>query len=343
MHPDQISLSLRLIVATLLLVAAFASPASAASAAGEIQFAGDHYKVEGGPKIDVSVINPVFTPGTEGKLRLILTNDGVVERLVPGDVPPGSEEEAAQEMLAEFGCLDALDLRAELVSGGSIKVLSGPVHLDRLGPGETAPIEFDIEVEEGAEGPIPLSLDLEYEHQVDVSFSGGTASPLYLPSSLQLDLILTVEGAPPALELMGSRSDLTPGEEGSVTIIVGNAGEKDAENCTARLVASPLFKPLTNRSRLGDIHPGGVAVARFDVQVEGSARPQEYSIDCAISFDGGETSLSVPLNVISPDGVRLLMLPLLVIIVGAVTIAIVWFIREKVGSRRKPSSLRLRR
>ena len=55
MHPDQISLSLRLIVATLLLVAAFASPASAASAAGEIQFAGDHYKVEGDLRREVAM------------------------------------------------------------------------------------------------------------------------------------------------------------------------------------------------------------------------------------------------------------------------------------------------
>ena len=343
MHHDQIYTLLRLLAAFLLLAPAAASPAGVASAAGEIQFAGDHYKAEGGPKIDVSVVNPVFPPGTRGTLRLVLANDGAVLRLIPGAVPPGSEEEAASEMVAEFGCLDASDLRAELVSDGQVEVLSGPVHLALLGPGETASIEFEIEVEEGAEGPIPLSLNLEYEQQVDVSLSGGTASPLYLPSSLQLDLLLSVEGAPPTLELMGSRSCLIPGEEGSISIIIGNAGERDAANCTARLSAASPFTPLTERSHLGDIPPGAVAVARFDVLVEGSARPQEYSIGCEISFDGGESSLSVPLTVVSPDGARLLIVPLLVILVGAAVSAAVWFIRERVNSRRKRGSLQPRR
>ncbi len=340
MHPDQISPLLRLLIAFLLLIPAGASPAGAI---GEIQFAGDYYKVEGGPKIDVSVVNPVFPPGTNGTVRLILANEGVVLRLVPGAVPPGSEEEAASEMVAEFGGIDASDLRADLVSDGPVKVLSGPVHLDRLGPGETASIEFEIEVEEGAEGPIPLCLDIEYEQQVDVSFSGGTASPLYLPSSLQLDLILSVEGAPPTLELMGYRSYLAPGEEGSISIIVGNAGESDAANCTARLVAASPFAPLTERSRLGDMPPGGVAVARFDVLVEGSARPQEYSIGCEISFDGGEASLSVPLTVVSPDGARLLIVPLLVILLGAAALAAVWLIRSRTNSQRRGGPLRSRR
>jgi hypothetical protein len=342
MHPDQIAPLLRLLIAFLLLATAAASPEGAAFATGEIQFAGDYYKAEGGPKIDVSVVNPVVAPGTRETLRLILANDGAVLRLIPGAVPPGSEEDAASEMLAEFGCLDASDLRAELVSDGPIKVLSGPVHLDRLGPGETASIEFNIEVEEGAEGPIPLSLNLEYEQQVDVSFNGGAASPLYLPSSLQLDLLLSVAGFPPSLELMGSRSDLVPGEEGSISIIVGNAGERRAANCTARLLAASPFTPLTKRLRLGDIPPGGVAVASFDVLVEGSARPQEYSIGCEISFDGGEASLSVPLTVVSPDGARLLIVPLLLILLGAAALAAFWLIRERTNSQRRRGSLRPR-
>ncbi len=343
MRPDQISSLLSLLV-IFLLVPSAANLAEAASASGGVQFAGDHYKVEGGPRIDVSVVNPVFAPGTDGTLRLVLANDGVVERLVPGVVPPGSEEEAAQEMLAEFGCLDASNLKADLRSDRSIEVLSGPVHLDVLGPGETASIEFDLRIEDGAEGPIPLSLDLEYEQQVDVSFSGGTASPLYLPSNLQLDLILSVEGDPPALELMGTRSDLTPGEKGSISLIVGNAGESAAANCTARLVAASPFTPLADRSRLGDIPAGGVAVARFDVLVEGSARAQEYRIGCEISHEGGVASLSVPLAVVPPEGKRLLRIPLFVILLGAAALAIFWLVRERRnGSLRRRGPLRPRR
>ncbi len=340
----QICFPLTLLIAFLVLAPSAASIAEAASATGGVQFAGDHYKVEGGPKIDVSVVNPVFAPRTDGTLRLVLANDGVVERLVPGIVSPGSEEEATQEMLAEFGCLDASNLKADLRSDKPIEVLSGPVHLDLLGPGETAIIEFDLGIEDGAEGPIPLSLDLEYEHQVDVSFSGGTASPLYLPTSLALDLILSVEGDPPALELMGTRSDLSPGEKGSISIIVGNAGESAATNCTARLVSASPFTTLTDRSRLGDIPAGGVAVARFDVLVEESARAQEYRIGCEISHESGVASLSVPLEVVPPNVVRLLRIPLLAVLLGATAFAIFWLLRER-GNRslRRRGPLRPRR
>jgi len=323
-------------ILVLLVLLLIPSAAILAGAEG-VQFAGDFYKVEGGPKIDVSVVNPVFAPGTSGTLRLVLANDGVVTRLVPGDVPLGSEEEATREMLAEFGCLDASNLRATLSSTGPVQVLSGPVPIDLLGPGETTTIEYDIEIDDGAEGPLLLSLDVEYEHQIDVSFNGGTASPLYLPSSLQLDLIVSVEGEPATLALLGSRSDLAPGEKGSVSLIVGNAGKAAASNCTARLVTAPPFTPLRDRSNLGDIPPRGVAVARFDLLVEGSAPAQEYSIGCEISFDGGEASLSVPVTVTSPDRTRLFKIALAGITVLTAAVATIWLLR-----RRKNRSLRSR-
>ncbi len=321
------------------------APAAAILAEAEgVQFAGDHYKVDGGPKIDVSVVNPVFTPGTSGTLRLVLANDGVVIRLVPGDVPPGYEEEAAKEMLAEFGCLDASKLRATLQSAGPVQVLSGPILIDLLGPGETTSIEFDLAIEDGAEGPILLSLEVEYEHQIDVSFDGGTASPLYLPSSLQLDLILSAEGEPPTLALLGTKSDLSPGERGSLSLVLGNVGEAAASNCTARLVTAPPFTPLANRSNLGDIPPRGYAGARFEILVDGSAPAQEYVIGCEISHDNGEASLSIPVTVVSPDRTRLFKFTLMGMMILVAAVATMRLLRRGENrSLRSRGPLRPRR
>ncbi|MGB3944835.1 MAG: hypothetical protein WBK88_08600 [Methanothrix sp.] len=343
MDPDNISPKV-LVIPLLLLAVLAGEPGEAASGPGGVRFAEDYYKVEGGPRIDVSVVNPVFSPGSSGTLRLILANDGVVDRLVPGVVPPGKEAEAAQEMLAEFGCLEASNLMAILRSGGPVEVISGPATIEILGPGETRALHFDIKIDERAEGPVPISLDLEYEHQVDVSFSGGTATPLYLPSSRTIDLILSVEGNPPALGVMGSRSILHPGERGSISLIIRNGGESRALNSTARLVAAPPFSTLADRSRLGDIPPGGVAVARFDVFVEGSARAQEYRIGCEISHDGGITTLSIPVSVVLEEGsgpFRTLILGALLAGGGA---AALWLIRlKKSGSPRRRSPILPRR
>jgi hypothetical protein len=325
-----------------LLLFLFVLPLIAPSAGGSgeargVQFAGDHYKVEGGPRISASAINPVVAPGTSGTLRLVMANDGVVERLVPGLVPQGYEEEAAMEMLAEFGCLVASDLKAHLLSGGPVRILSGPVHLDRLDAGDTASLNYEISIEDGASGPVPLVLEIEYEHQVDVSFSGGTASPLYLPTALRIDLVLSVEGSPPSLELAGTRSDLYPGEEGSISLIIRNAGDETAQNCTARLVAASPFTPLTARSRLGDIPPGGVGVARFDLFMEGSARPQDYSLGCEIECSGGAASLSVPLTVAIPEGWPLIGAPLPAALFGGSALAIFWLLW---GRRSRPPRLK---
>lgn len=331
-------------IRSILLLILLAPGAASLAEAGGVQFAGDHYKIQGGPKIDVSVINPVFSPGESGTLRLILANDGVVEGLIPGTVPPGSEEEAAQEMLEEFGCLEASNLRADLLPAGPVRVLSGPVQIDRLGPGKTSPLEFEIEIQEGAEGPVLLTLQVEYEHQTDVIFSGGAASPLYLPTILQLDLILSVEGSPPTFKLISTRSDLSPGEEGEIGLVLGNAGRAEARNCTSRLVASPPFIPVSNISHLGDIPAGGTAVARFEVAVEGSASAGEYRVGCEMIHDGGVSTLSIPLSVVHPEGSRLFGDRLVGLLLLAATLAALWHLRSRMkGLSRGRRTLRPRR
>lgn len=323
-------------IRSILLILLLAPGVASLAEAGEVQFAGDHYKVQGGPKIDVSVINPVFSPGSSGTLRLVLANDGMVEGLVPGAVPPGSEGDAAQEMLAEFRCLEASNLRVDLHPAGPVRVLSGQAQIDLLGPGNTSLLEFEIDVEEDAEGPVLLSLQVEYEHQTDVTFSGGAASPLYLPSSLQLDLILSAEGDPTTLKLLSTRSDLSPGEEGSISLIVGNAGRAEARNCTVRLLAAPPVIPISDRSFLGDIPPGGAAVARFDVRVEGSAQAQEYRIGCEIGHEGGLSTLSFPLLVAHPEEGRLFGAQLAGPLLIAAALAAIWIMRKR--ANRSPWS-----
>lgn len=327
--PTEMTRPSRLIISLILLALFGAELAQAASASGGVRFAEDYYKVEGGPRIDVSVVNPVFSPGTTGTLRVVLANDGVVERLVPGVVPPGSEGEAAQEMLAEFGSLEASKILVALRSDGPVEVLSGPATINLLGPGETTTLNFDIRIHERADGPVPVSLDLEYEHQVDVSFSGGTPSPLYLPSSRTIDLILSMEGRPPALGLMGARSRLHPGELGSISLIIRNAGDNPAKRSTARLVAGPPFTLQQDRDHLGDIPPGGVAVARFDVFVEGSALPQEHSIGCEISHDGGVATFSIPVSVVLEERSGPFGTLILVALLAAGGGAALWLIRLK--------------
>ena len=243
-----------------LFVIVFLTVSSTTFAAGDIYFAGDHYKVEGEPLIRAAPVNALFAPGENATLRLALSNSGGVVKLVPRDVPFGSEPEAAQEMLAEFACKDAVNLDATLYSKGPIEVISDPVHVQSLPSGDVALLEFALAIGEDAAGSYRLPLDLEYEHQIDVSVNGDRKSPLYLPISKSLKIDLNVEGDAGALRVVGAKSEISPGEKGSFVLAVENGGQRFARNCTAKLIASPPLTLEEDEAFLGDIGPGEVKV-----------------------------------------------------------------------------------
>ncbi len=331
MQPVQLCLIICLLLASSVVLS------GPSSASDKIAFVGDYYKVEGEPLLRATAVNPALPPGENVTLRLVLVNDGWVEGLIPGDIAPGEEAEAAQEMLAELCCVDAANVRARLSSSGPIRVVSGPVSLDSLPAGETVPLEFSLQVGKSADGVYRLPLSLEYEHQIDVSISNGQPSPLYLPAEKRLEIRVEVEDVS-SIAVVGARSDLRPGKNGTVTLAIRNAGMKTLVGCTAWLATDLPIDSLVldDEVLLGDLGPGQVVVARFGVGVDEDASAQEYDLDCNIDHLRGVASAPFTVVVENDSKMSLLAVPLVI----AVLAGLVLIQRRR---SRRVKSLRRRR
>lgn len=257
-------------------------------------FADDHYKAVGLPHLNASVANPVLGRG-DNLLRITLANHGRLEELVPisGN---GSKDDILKEMAEEMRSIDAFSITAALEDAGPVTVRSGPQHIGSLPSGSVAELEFNLSVGDEASGWYVLPLSLDFLRQADVSVSNGDSSPLLQPENLSLSIGVLVVGTAGPLRILGTKSDLVPGDRKTLMAIIENDGSDALHNCFARLVVASPFHVDARASPLGDLAPGAMAVASFSVLVDENASWQDYQLGCEISSDEGINVLSFPIT-----------------------------------------------
>jgi len=263
-------------------------------------FADDHYKSLGQPNLVATVANPVLQTG-ECVLKIDLANIGELEELMLIN-ESGSEEDMLQEMSEEMKSGDAENINAGLQGSGPIAVTSGRQHLDRLPAGEKASVYFGVSSEENASGWHELALDVAYERQADVSAKNKEVFPLFEAERQNLTVKVFVAGEGEPLKISGCSCKLHPGTTESLRLAVINDGSAAFHNCSARLLAAPPFHPKGSQAALGDLSPGSIAVAYFEVNVDPGAAIEDYQLGCEIVCR--EKSTVIPLAVtISPAGI----------------------------------------
>lgn len=301
-----------------------------------ILFADDQYKAVGAPDLRASLINTEFKPGTETTLRLVLANNGLIQGLIPTGLQADSEDVAARERREEMRAADAMNIVAVLEPPGQVEVLSPEISIPLLPAGKTIILEFPVRINEDAAGGQDLLLDLSYEHQVDVRISGDEPSPLYLPGNVSQNLRIEVVRPAETFRADLVESSLSPGKNGSVTLVIRNTGSSSARNCSAVLNAAVPFNASRTPVFLGEILPGGVALASFWVQMDGAASPGEYQLTCEIMHDGGPDSLAFPVTVGDGGPASGWIVPglMLLAMISGISI-LLWGIRTRSGGRGK--------
>jgi hypothetical protein len=294
-------------------------------------FADDHYKAIGEPELLASAVNPVLEQGSNSTLRIILANTGRLSELIPTQ-SGGNETDISYEALEELHGVDAENVTAKLSGSGPVVVTSGPHSLAYMPSGDVAQLNFSIIAGDEAEGWYSLMLDLEYEHQMDVKVSNGSTSSLYRPSNVSQKISILVSAPGQSFKVEGVSSDLYPGANSTILAVIKNTGSKVARNCSARLLATPPFRSVSQRSYLGDIPPGQAFVAKLPAAVDGKAAIGEYRLACEIADDDQTATISIPILLenrpnLFPDG--LLAVGALILAIGL--IALLWFKR---GPRR---------
>jgi hypothetical protein len=262
-----------------------------------IFFADDHYKSLGRPELTASVANPVLLTG-DSILRINLANAGELEELIPIN-ESGPYEDILQEMIAEAKSSDALNINAVLGEEHSIKVTTGPQHINVLPAGSAAMLQFHVNTQKNASGWYALPLGVDYERQVDVSVKSGKVFPLYEAERQNITCNVFVSGSDQTLHVFGIRSQLYAGGSESMSVAISNDGLTVLHNCSAKLLAAPPFNVESPAILLGDLDPGSLDVIEFKVRVDGNAGLQDYQMGCEIVCQ--EKSIIVPLQISLSD------------------------------------------
>lgn len=270
---------------------------SAAQAEDIMFFADDYYKSLGRPILAASVASPSLPPG-ESILYINLANLGRLEELLPID-QNGPPRDILAEMKEEMKGGHALAVSAALMGSGPIQVVSGPVMVDLIAPGERALLNYTVNVMENGSGWSRLTLDISYQQQADVSVKNGEIYPLYEAARDNLSLEVFLSGEGDMLRVLGSSlsSSLLSGRK--LRAVISNDGPEDLYNCSARLLTAPPFHN-TGEIALGDLPAGSLGLLDFNLQIDGEAKRQDYQMGCQICCQ--ERCSSLPMTVSLPPG-----------------------------------------
>ena len=269
---------------------------SGAQAEDIMFFADDYYKSLVRPILATSAANPSLPPG-ESILYINLANLGRMEELMPID-QNGPPRDILAEMKEEMKGGHALAVSAALMGSGPIQVVSGPVTVDLIAPGERALLNYTVNVMENGSGWSRLTLDISYQQQADVSVKNGEIYPLYEAARDNLSLEVFLSGEGDMLRVLGSSlsSSLLSGEK--LRAVISNDGPEDLHNCSARLLTAPPFSATGPEIALGDLPAGSLALADFNLQIDGEAKRQDYQMGCQICCQ--ERCSSLPMTVSLP-------------------------------------------
>ncbi|MCJ7443604.1 MAG: hypothetical protein MUO26_03585 [Methanotrichaceae archaeon] len=264
-----------------------------------IFFADDYYKAVGNPKLVASAVNPIINSDNGKIITIVLANNGWLEELIA--MGNSSSDDAAQELIEEMRRADAINVNANITNNEMVKVVSGAQSISFLPSGSVALLNFSISAESMPEGWQELFLEVEYEHQVDVSVFNGVSSPLYQLDKNFLPIRMLFESVDGPLKVLSVKSDLHPGGEDLLLASIKNMGLEVMENSSARLIAAPPFRSSTEAISLGDIKPGDLVVATLPISIEDNARPDQYELSLHIMHRNGTVALSIPLTIRNKD------------------------------------------
>jgi len=179
------------------------------------------------PRFEASVSEPELTPGAQQTLVVSLTNDA----------------EDVDDQVST-----ASNLRVTATSGSTpIDVQSGERRIESLADGQSATLEFTVEVPRDVPGgTYTLPLEVIYEYDGDERERTTVRATVEVPER-------------PIFAVETERVDLHPRETGAVTVALRNVGSEPANDTTATLTAPGQGLSVGEageRAFLGTLGPG---------------------------------------------------------------------------------------
>jgi len=292
-------------IAILLMLLLAAMPVQAALPES-FDFGKNFYTVYGGPDLDATPIGDnEYSRGDTATLNIGLMNKGVVEGFKSEKDADTAVDTVLQqsEMKYETQTVTAVGILATLTSDNpNITVKSGSQEAGTLQQGKqsASPTQFTIEISKNAPaGTYPLNLQLSYKYQNNTQVSGDNLDAatglvtnqgvgVWYENKTQNQTIMVQVKKEPYFEATNVTGDVYPDKGGMLYVTYKNTGEEPAKDATVRLSASDPFSTTDDQAFLGTLKPGESAVAAFDMAVDSTATPKNYSLDSEILYEDTE-------------------------------------------------------
>lgn len=294
-------------VTTLLLLCWAVLPAQAALPEN-FDISENYYTVYGGPDLNATLIGDnEYSRGDTVTLNMEMMNKGEItgfESENEVDMGDYLDEMLQQsEMQYEAQATTAVGILATLKSDDpNIKVKSGPQQAGTLKQGKQSsnPAKFTIEINKNTSaGTYPLTLELTYQYQNNVQVGGDEFDSttglvtnkdvgIWYENKTQTQTIEIEVKEEPYFEVTNVTGDLYPDEGGMLHVTYTNTGEEPAKDATVRVSAADPFSTTDDQAYLGTLNPGESAVAIFNMDVDDTATPKQYSLSSEIMYEDAD-------------------------------------------------------
>jgi hypothetical protein len=275
----------------------------------------DYFIAYGSPEMVVSIAgSPEYDRDETANLMVQVMNQGKITGFKSEDKPVGSNEIALSkiEQQQEYGITTAVGVVASIsAQHAPVDIRTPPQSAGTLVSGQVSqPLPFEIKVwDSAAAGKYTLEVNLTYQFQKDVHVDGNASnnqidySMLYQHVNETHEIVIIVK-AQADFEATEITSDLLPGKSGILSITFLNTGEETASMASARLRLSDPLSSTDYTAFLGDMGPGDVSLAMFNIDVDPDALPKAYSVKAEIEYEDAEGQTRISDIIYVPAQVR---------------------------------------
>jgi hypothetical protein len=276
-----------LVVSLLLVSTALAVPATA------------NTLVRGSPELSVTSPTGPVQASQATTLSLSLTNEGDLSQGDPQN--PQYEEQVTT----------ARNVRVEVIESGidaPVDVRTGAQTLGRLPSGETAPLEYELEVGQAEPGTYRVPVRVEYTYTVAINYDQFEQPEFSTTTeTVRTSVRLRVEARPQFEVTTNGTDGLFAGDTDRLALTVENVGTRTADDARLSLTAGAtelFFGPTANPQRstglfVGDLGPGESRQVAVRVGANGDAVAGSYPVETTVVYENanGVTERADPASV----------------------------------------------
>jgi hypothetical protein len=255
------------------------------------------------------------------KIKPVVSID--VLSAVPEHVNVGTEGYLAMK-IKNTGAENGTKAIVKIVRNGNSPIVptDSSVFIGDFASGSIVNARYKVSVAGDAERQTyPVDVVVVYQNN-EGDFIASRSDTVGIPVGGKIDFTIV---SPPA--------EMSPGNKKIITVEYKNTGETTVYSAQSRISAVDPFTSNDDVAYLGDIRPGGSAIASYEVSVDRTATIKEYGLDSEIRYRDAldntyiSDTMKVKISVIQTTGLAaVLSNPVYIAIIIAAIIGIIYLV-----------------